>query len=171
MFPTVKNLDDGHSYFDGGVAHNVDIATAVNHCKDLMGGDESKVTIDIYLNGGGTFRDADVSKYNSLKQGLRYLEIRSFYSSMDMVIRAKDSYKNVNFRYLIAPTSKLETGIIPFNFDHEEIEHNIAKGVADAKQVMELGEGKSFDSIMGYYKAKVIDNTAQDYGEYLETFE
>lgn len=66
VLPTVSTLDDGRFYVDGGVAHNVDIHSAVNWCKEQVGGDESKITVDIYLNSGGTFHVADVSEYNSL---------------------------------------------------------------------------------------------------------
>jgi predicted acylesterase/phospholipase RssA len=88
VLPAIKNLDEGHVYVDGGVARAVDIASAVNFCKDKMGQDETKITIDIILNGGATFKVDDSSTYKSVKMGLRYLEIRSFYKAMDHIIRA-----------------------------------------------------------------------------------
>jgi len=51
---------------------------------------------------------------------------------MDLLIRAKTIYPKLNFRYVVAPTNKLEGGIIPFSFDSSHIEQNINKGVRDA---------------------------------------
>ena len=76
VMPVMEDLEENEYYVDGGVIRPVDIATALNWCKEQVGGDESKITIDILLNGGGTFRDADVSEYKSLHMGIRYLEIR-----------------------------------------------------------------------------------------------
>jgi predicted patatin/cPLA2 family phospholipase len=33
LLKSIKNLDDGKVYFDGGVAFALDIASAVNNCK------------------------------------------------------------------------------------------------------------------------------------------
>lgn len=87
---------------------------------------------------------------------------------MDMIVRAKYALPNVNWRYLVAPTTKLETGVIPFNFDHDEIEHNIAAGKRDAKNVVGMGEGTSFDALESYYTAKVKRETSLEYGEWLK---
>jgi hypothetical protein len=125
------------------------------------------VTIDILLNSGGTFKDKDASGYHALRMGLRYLEIRNFYRSMDLIIRAQAAYKDVTFRYVIAPSYKLETGIIPFHFDHEEIEHNIAHGIEDAKRAIAMGEGKSADLLVEYTKEKGSGKGTKDYGDWL----
>ena len=97
----------------------MDIASAVNFCKEMVGGDESKITIDIIMNSGGTFKEKDASKFKTIRMGLRYLEIRNFYRTMDLLLRAKFAYKGVNFRYVIAPTKKLASSILPFDFKHD----------------------------------------------------
>lgn len=66
FFPTQKDLDVGHEYYDGSVVMPINIAEAVNECKRLVGGDESKVTIDIIMNSGGTFAVKDASNYKAL---------------------------------------------------------------------------------------------------------
>jgi len=99
--------------------------------------------------------------------GLRYLEIRNFYGAMDIVIRAKAAYKTVNFRYIIAPTTKLETGLVPFNFDPVEIEHNIQSGIRDAKAAIAMGPGKSFEKLISYTQQKASGKIDLDYGEFI----
>lgn len=131
IFPTLDELD-GTTYYDGAVGRSVNIADAVNNCKKLVGGDESKVTIDIIMNSGGTFNVKDASTFKALRMGLRYLEIQLYYRSMDLLIRAKAAYPKLNFRYVVAPTNKLEGGLLPFTFDAAQIESNINKGVRDA---------------------------------------
>ena len=166
VMPVMEDLDDGEYYVDGGVIRPVDIATALNWCMEQVGGDESKITMDILLNGGGTFRDADVSEYKTIHMAIRYLEIRQWYKSWDLVQRAKYAYKGVNFRYIIAPTTKLRTGLIPFNFDPEEIEDNIQSGIRDAKAAIAMGQGKSFEMLDDYFWLK-NEGFEEDYGDFL----
>lgn len=166
VMPVMEDLEEDTYYVDGGVIRGVDIATALNWCKEQVGGDESKITIDILLNGGGTFRDDDVSEYKTIHMAIRYLEIRRWYSSWDLVQRAKYAYKGANFRYIIAPTTKLETGLIPFNFDPEEIESNIQSGIRDAKAAIALGEGESYEMLDDYFWLK-NEGFEEDYGDFL----
>lgn len=167
VFPVVNDLDEGHYYYDGGVARATDIATAINKCKAKVGGDESKITVDVILCSGATFKDADASKYKSIRMGLRYLEIRNFYSSMDELIRAQYAYTGVEFRHVVAPTKKLETGIIPFHFDPKEIEHNINTGIQDAKAVIAMGSGKTMEYLIEYTNLKGDGKYTDDYGKFL----
>jgi len=151
IMKAIKNLDEGKVYVDGGVAYTLDIASAINFCK-AKGFTEDKIVVDTIMCVGATFKVDDASQYKTIKMGLRYLEIRNFYDGMDIVIRAKAAFQKVNFRYIIAPTTKLETGIVPFNFDPVEIEHNIAAGIRDAKTAIAQGEGKSYDNLISYTK-------------------
>jgi len=154
-------------YYDGATVKSINIADAVNECKKLVGGDESKVTIDVIMNSGGTFKEKDASKFKAIRMGLRYVEILYYYRSMDLILRAKYAYKNVNFRYVVAPTSSLAGGLLPFSFDAKDIEENINHGIRDAQQVISFGEGKSFDKIIKYTELKTQGKTRQDYGEFL----
>jgi hypothetical protein len=132
FFPTVKNLDEGKEYYDGATVKSINIADAVTECKKLVGGDESKITLDVIMNSGGTFKVKDASNFKAVRMGLRYVEILYYYRSMDLLLRAKFAYKNVNFRYVVAPTSSLAGGWLPFSFDSKDIEENINHGMKDA---------------------------------------
>ncbi len=74
VFPTLA-ASDGASYYDGAIGRSVNIADAVNNCKKLVGGDESKITLDVIMNSGGTFNVKDASGFKAIRMGLRYLEI------------------------------------------------------------------------------------------------
>ena len=45
--------------------------------------------------------------------GLRYFRIKNFYDSMNGVVRAKFAYPNVNFRYVVTPSTDLPTIVNP----------------------------------------------------------
>ena len=133
IFPTVKDLDAGREYYDGSTVRSINIADAVAQCKKLVGNDESKITLDVIMNSGGTFKVKDASGFKAIRMGLRYLEILYYYRSMDLILRAKAAYKNLNFRYVVAPTSSLAGGLLPFNFEPKQIEENINHGIKDAQ--------------------------------------
>ena len=43
----------------------------------------------------------------------RYLEISSFYNSMDGLLRAKFAYEGVNFRCVITPSGNIPSSLYP----------------------------------------------------------
>ena len=49
----------------------------------------------------------------------RYLEISSFYNSMDGLLRAKFAYQDVNFRYIISPTGSIPSSLFPLSMDEK----------------------------------------------------
>jgi hypothetical protein len=168
VFPTVKDLDKDREYYDGANVRSVNIADAVTQCKKLVGGDESKITVDVIMNSGGTFNVKDAKNFKAIRMGLRYAEILYFYRSMDLILRAKFAYKNVNFRYVVAPTSKLAGGWLPFSFEPKDIEDNINHGIRDAQQVIAMGAGKSIDKLVKYTELKTTGKMPNDYGVYLK---
>lgn len=167
FFPTVKDLDQGAEYYDGATVKSINIADAVNECKKLVGGDESKITIDIIMNSGGTFNVKDASGFKAIRMGLRYAEILYYYRTMDNLLRAKFAYKKVNFRYVVAPTTSLKGGWLPFNFEPKEVEDNINHGIKDAQQVISLGKGAGLDNLIKYTELKTAGKMQKDYGEFL----
>lgn len=162
----IEDLEKGRFLVDGGVARAVDIASAINYCKD-QGFSEDKIVVDIVLNNGATFNVKDTSNYNTLQHGLRYVAIRQYYKAMDVTVRAKAAAPKAEFRFTIAPTKKLETGTIPFHFDPVEIEHNIQTGMDDAKAAITAGSGKNLKDLIDYTDLKARGKTKLDFGEYL----
>ncbi len=87
---------------------------------------------------------------------------------MDLLLRAKAAYPRINFRYVVAPTNKLEGGLIPFTFDVSQIESNINKGIKDAQQVVALGAGKSLETLVNFNTKKTTGKFSGDYGDFLK---
>lgn len=102
----------GSKWFDGSAVYDIDIFTAINKCLD-KGFTEENVVVDVVLTSSANLKEVDAEDYHSLGMLFRYLEISSFYSSMDGVLRAKFSYPNVNFRYAISPTKTLPSSKFP----------------------------------------------------------
>lgn len=88
---------------------------------------------------------------------------------MDLLIRARAAYPKLNIRYVVAPTNKLDGGLIPFTFDASQIESNINKGVKDAQQVISMGSGKSYEKLFNFNEKKTTGKFSGDYGDFLSS--
>lgn len=167
FFSPVDDLGDGRTYYDGGVSFNVNIHSAVLKCRDL-GFDDKDIVIDVLLCSGATFTDKDVSKYKSIPMVMRFYEIERFYDTMELVERAMEDYYAVNFRYVVAPTTKLESSIVPMSFKHADILHMIEQGKKDAQQVMEMGHTAGAKYLVEYTHLKRSEGYTEDYGVFLQ---
>lgn len=165
FFEPVTDLDNT-TYYDGGTSYPVNIWDAINRCID-MGYSHSQIVIDVILCSGATFKDKDVSKYTSIPMTLRFMEIERFYDTMEILERTVTDFYDVNFRYVIAPTTKIESGVIPMVFDHKQIEQMIEYGRRDAKQAMEFGHGVSAKHLLEYTKKKIYTEYNEEYSDFL----
>lgn len=169
FFDPVEDIDD-EVYYDGGTSFSVNLADAINRCKH-MGFAESDIVVDTILNTAATIKEKETKDYTSIPMLIRYLEIRLFYNTMDLLERAKDGFHDVNFRYTIAPTSKLESGLLPFNFGQKKIQANIAQGREDAKRAIAEGDNVMTDMLMEYTHLKNAKQFEGDYHDFLEEHE
>lgn len=167
IFPAMKDLVKGRAFIDGGVSRSYDIPSAMDYCLKKVGGDESKITLDVIMLGNGAFRADDAFDYKTLPMIMRYFEIRDYYGSMDLLIRSREAYKKVNWRYVLTPTEKLSSGKIPLFFEPEEMEKNIQIGMRDAKTAIAMGEGKSAQYLVDYSIQRIQGQTEITYGDYL----
>jgi hypothetical protein len=69
--------------------------------------------VDVLMTSSANLKSVDAKDYRSVGMLFRFLEISSFYHSMDGLMRAKFAYPNVNFRYAISPTKSLPTSWYP----------------------------------------------------------
>lgn len=166
FFDPVEDIDE-EIYYDGGISFSVNIGDAINRCKNL-GYEDKEIVLDVILNTAATIKDKETKDYTSIPMLMRYLEIRLFYNTMDLLERAKDGFKDVTFRYTIAPTSKLESGLLPFSFDSRKIKKNIARGRADAKSAIEKGEQVMTDLLIQYTDLKNAHQFEGDYQDFLK---
>jgi len=84
----------------------------------------------------------------------RYLEINSFYSAMDGLLRAKFAYKGVDFRYVIMPTGSIPSSHFPLNLSEEQVNQAFMMGVGDAWNVIDNGATQSLDDLIHYHALK-----------------
>ncbi len=69
--------------------------------------------MDVILTSSANLTQVDATDYKSIGMLFRYLEISSYYSSMDGLLRAKFAYPKANFRYIVAPSKTLPTSKYP----------------------------------------------------------
>ena len=101
FFPPAEVL--GSSYFDGSAVWDIDIFSAINRCKE-EGFAESDIIVDVILTSSANLKQVQAEDYKSIGMLFRYLEISTFYNSMDGLLRAKFAY-DCDFRYVISPSA------------------------------------------------------------------
>lgn len=166
FFDPVSDIDE-ETYYDGGTSFSINIGGAINWCKN-HGYAEEDIVIDTILNTAATIKEKDTKDYTSIPMLIRYLEIRLFYNTMDLLERAKDGYRTVDFRFTIAPTKKLESGILPFAFNSKQIANNVQRGRDDAREAIERGDHMMTDMLIMYTDMKNNHTFDGDYHDFLE---
>ena len=58
-------------------------------------------------------KEVNATDYKAISMLFRYLEISSFYNSMDGLLRAKFAFPNVKFRYVVSPTKYFPSSHYP----------------------------------------------------------
>lgn len=138
---------------DGGVLINLDIAGAIDRCKEIVTYEED-IIVDIVMCSGDVLNDVDVSKFNSIQMLKRYTEIATFQKTMVWITQGKSNFPRVNFRYIVSPKGTISNEWIPIGFEHKEILRLIELGRTDAISVVEEGPGKRFEEELEFYKKR-----------------
>ena len=89
FFPPAEVL--GSSYFDGSAVWDIDIFSAINKCTD-KGFKNEDIVVDVVMTSSANLKEVQAEDYKSIGMLFRYLEISSFYNSMDGLLRAKFAY-------------------------------------------------------------------------------
>merc|ERR1719263_2478364 len=129
FFPPADVL--GSSYFDGSAVWDIDIFSAINRCSDL-GFQNSDIVVDVIMTSSANLKQVQAEDYKSIGMLFRYLEISSFYNSMDGLLRARFAYEGVNFRCVITPSDNIPSSVFPMNMSTKQIEAAYALGLKDA---------------------------------------
>jgi predicted acylesterase/phospholipase RssA len=104
MFPNIQYPEQGYVNMDGGVAYGVNLASAVQRCREVID-DDSKITIDIIMCGSNTTDPAPwTDRNNAYSNFLRFKEIKSHNEDIADIYEFIQAYPKVNFRYFVAPT-------------------------------------------------------------------
>lgn len=168
FFPPAEVL--GSSYFDGSAVWDIDIFSAINQCKGL-GFAESDIVVDVIMTSAANLKQVQAEDYKSIGMLFRYLEISSFYNSMDGLLRSKFAYPHANFRYVIAPTGSIPSSLYPLNLNEKQVNSIFAMGVKDAQDVINKGSKESLDDLIHYHALKKTGNkqiAEHTYGSFIE---
>lgn len=152
VFPYIEINES--TYFDGSPLKSTDVASVVNQCRALNGGNDSNIVIDIIMLSGKNLSTADIDGLNALQVLVRTLELTSYNNAMIGLVRAKETFPNVQFRYVISPSTPIPGSDMPISFDHDEIVNMINMGNQDAAAAIAAGPGVSFDEYVEFARAK-----------------
>lgn len=160
VFPPMNMSKFGYDDYlmDGGTTWNNNMVTGVEECLKMKGIEStSQIELDIIsLNSVevGNFTDAPTfdSTPQTIKNYFRKRDIRGFYTGLNDIIEFMQAYPNISFRYFIKPEKSLmhQYQILDFDFEHTKPVYD--QGTKDAKRVIEMGPGKSFDNLVDQEK-------------------
>lgn len=167
VFPSSTDIFKGYHYQDGGVMYGTDVFVLVNACRD-EGYADKDIVVDIILCGGDEFDKVDAKGFTSTKVLIRYLQIASYYSSMNTIERVLFAYKDVQFRHMVRVLDSLPNGLIPLNFDPAQIELMITRGKEDAEKQLNMGEGVNFKYSLEHYRLMKLGLYKGSYTEFLQ---
>lgn len=136
IFPYVEF--QGETYIDGGSVLNLDVDGAVERCREMTDSD-ADIIVDVILCTGAHLNDVVQEGDKTLQMLSRYLSINSYLSALDDLLHAYDDNPDIDFRYVIMPSSPLPSGEIPLDFDPAEIQTMIALGRNDTQTVVSKG--------------------------------
>jgi len=122
------------------------------------------------MTSAANLKEVQAEDYKSIGMLFRYLEISSFYNSMDGLLRAKFAYQKATFRYVVTPTGSIPSSLYPLNLNEKQVNSAFAMGVKDAQDVINKGP-QSLDDLIHYHALKKTGNTQiakHTYGSFLE---
>ncbi len=146
LFPNYEK--DGMIFVDGGVKVSLDIPSGINKCLD-MGYPLENIYIDAILcSSTSHLPEIDVKRLKTEMVLIRVLEIYGYDYSMRDIVEISIDFPKTNFRYIISPTKKLPSGLIPLTFSPEQMEEMIEIGAEDGKNAAKHGfEGNAKEVI------------------------
>ena len=175
FFPPAEVL--GSYFFDGSAVWDIDIFSAINRCTE-KGFKEQDIVVDMIMTSSANLKNVTADDYKSINMLFRYLEISSYYNSMDGYLRAKFAYPNVTFRHKISPSGKIPASLTPLAMNTKQIQAVFDMGFNDAKKQvsdLESGKGEAIDeNFVHYYSLKQRGHPSifnHTYGSFLDAKE
>jgi predicted acylesterase/phospholipase RssA len=149
----------GATFIDGSTMKNLDIAAAVDQCRVLNGNIDSNINIDIIMTTTKSWNLKEpVTNQKSLYLLQLTLEITNFRTTQYDIQKAQWDYPNVNFRYLVSPSSALPTQDAPFGYSSDQQSAMFSQGESDALNAIQQGEGQAWNSMVDTISA-YLNNT------------
>lgn len=99
---------------------------------------------------------------------MRREEMRHYYNTLNDYNSSIYQYPNVTFRYLIAPSESISSGLIPLNYNQEQIDRCFRVGEKDAKNAVKLGPG-GYANILFEHTEKIQKGEHSDFDMLVST--
>lgn len=130
-------------FVDGGIYSNTDIEQAILRCRE-KGFQDQDIIIDTILDQEDpstldTLSNEDVKKMNSKSVFWRMRAVRSYWKEIGDLLSIMRGYPNVDFRYLLQPSKKIPSELIPLFPTPEKDQFMINLGEQDAKNLVAAG--------------------------------
>lgn len=134
VFPPVNYKN--HVLMDGGVAWNLDIASAIHKCRDLVDSDD-KIFLDV-IDVDKALSEVHIwnKTGNSVQNYLRARSLRNYYERMDDQFSIQQAFPRVNYRYVIVPKVELDSMYQELSLDHALVMRLIEMGMQDALEAI-----------------------------------
>lgn len=152
---------DNKTLIDGGVLINLDIAGAIERCKET-GAREADIIIDIIMCSGDVLQDVDPSQFNAVQMLRRFMQISNYQKTMVWITHGTANWPEVKFRYIVSPKGPISSEWLPMGFDPKEIRKLIDMGKKDAKATVNLGEGVMFKHMTNFWTQSMTDPTKDE---------
>eukprot|EP00347_Sterkiella_histriomuscorum_P010239 403377058 len=132
VFPALKIEDK--IMIDGGVAWNLDVASAIMKCREIVDSD-AKIVLDIIDVDRFTdrvHRWVRNDTHSTVQNFMRYLELKRYHKRFNDMIEIEAAHPDVRIRYQIIPKVQIDSLYQELSFDKELIEKMIKLGREDA---------------------------------------
>lgn len=154
FFPPVTEF--GEDWFDGGSVWPIDVVGPIRKC-ELLGYKREDIIVDVLMSNSDELPPRVTTHDSTIPSALRFMEISDFYQSVNGIARAIYSFKDVNFRYCISPTSEhLPTDWFPFSFTQSKVDQLLERGYSDAMKVIEKGPFSQCEEMVKTGKSKKL---------------
>lgn len=136
-----------HMLVDGGTMINLDIAGAIERCREIVDNEED-IIIDIILCNSKHVKPTKEDAATTIPFLMRVLELTAYKKAMNELIHELKEYPRVKFRYFAEPSVALEHHPIPLSFSPEQSKRFVDLGISDAINMIKKGEGISFQETL-----------------------
>lgn len=118
----------------GSILYSADIISGVNYCKK-KGFTISNMSVDVVLGAGKTMTPVNASNYKTLQVLMRYFAISSYNGVMKAITNAQHDFAGLNIRTIVYPSQDLPSASQPYEYTPEQLQQQIALGIADGKKL------------------------------------
>ena len=152
---------------DGGSTWNNNMMTAIDQCMKLEGiTQEEQVEVDYivlhqdktpgpyddeHVDSNRTSIDLDLMP-DTIRNYFRQKEIKDYYQSVDDLVEQMRTNPRIQYRYYFAPQKPLLKSYQILEFGYDWTHPMVVQGQAEAKDVIAMGPGKSFDDLLAKHK-------------------